>query len=107
MIMKKIVLPFMMAVALFLFVSCGSKGYKQYSKAIKETTKELNRAKDCDDIRKAWDNFDEELEKMIDDGSVLDITDKEEKKLKEQEKELEDLFEDKVKELCKDVDDWD
>ena len=105
--MKKIVLPFMMAVALFLFVSCGSKVYKQYSKAIKETTKELKQAKDCEDIHKAWDNFDEEIDKILDDGSAFDITDKEEKKIKEQEKELEDLFEAKLKELCKDVDDWD
>ncbi len=105
--MKKIVLPIMLGAALLLLVSCGSKGYKQYSKAIKEATKELNRAKDCDDIYKAMDNFDEETDKLIDDGSVFDITDKEEKKLKEQEEKLDDLFEAKVKNLCKDVDDWD
>ncbi len=106
MIMKKIVLPFMMAVALFLFVSCGSKGYRQFSKVIKEATKELNQAKDCDDVHKAWDNFDEKTDKILDDF-VFDITEKEEKKLDEQEKELEDLFEAKMEKLCKDDDDWD
>ena len=107
MIMKKNVLPFMMAVALFLFVSCGSKGYRQFSKAIKEATKELNQAKDCDDVHKAWDNFDEETDKIFDDDSAFDVTDKEKKKLNEQEKKLEDLFEAKMEKLCKDDDDWD
>ena len=103
--MKKIVLPLMMVVTMVLLASCGSKGYRQYSKAIKEATKELNQAKDCDDIHKAWDNFDEKTDKILDDF-VFDITKKEEKKLDEQEKELEDLFEAKMDKLCKDDDDW-
>ena len=97
----------LMAAIMVAFASCGSKGYKQYSKAIKEATKELNQAKDCDDVHKAWDNFDEETDKIFDDDSAFDVTDKEKKNLNEQEKKLEDLFEAKMKELCKYDGDWD
>ena len=107
MIMKKIVLPLMMAVALLLLVSCGSKEYKMYSKAIKEATKELNEAKDCDDVHKAWDNFDEKTDKILEDNLDTDLSKEEGKKLDEQEKRLEDLYWAKVEQLCKDDDDWD
>ena len=94
--MKRFVLPFIMVVTLFLLASCASEEYKKGSTIIKETTKKVNAAKDCESLDDAMDIYYEWYYA----DPISTTTAKEDIKLDKQEKELKKLYEAREKELC-------
>ena len=86
----------MMVVTLFLLASCASEEYKKGSTIIKETTKKVNAAKDCESLDDAMDIYYEWYYA----DPISTTTAKEDIKLDKQEKELKKLYEAREKELC-------
>ena len=103
--MKKIII-FLGAIMVLSFVSCHSKEYKDSKKLLIKFEKAIDKAKDCDDLQEAFEDFEdiaEEIEdKEYDDSQMM--SDEEEAELDKMVKGLEKKFEKKAKKLCDDDD---
>ena len=96
----------MMIAAMAFFVSCESKTYKEASSVLKESTNELKKAKNCEELDEVWNRFFENYyEKYYDDGGFgkfnfkWEVSEKEYEKLDQQEWDIEALLHQRMKEM--------
>ena len=97
---------FLCAIMILTFVSCHSKEYKDSKKFLLKFEKAIDKAKDCDDLQEAIEDFEDLAEEMDEkeyDDSQL-ASDKEEEEIEELAKKLNKKIEKKAKKLCDDDD---
>lgn len=105
--MKKTVLIALAGMMLFSFTQCGSKEYKAEKAMAKAEKKAIKKAKTCEDLDKNLEKVEDEFYEKYKDVKFegkQKMTEKEEKKIIELGKEIDKLYDEAEKKLCKDDD---
>ena len=102
--MKKTLLIALAGLMLIAFTQCGSKDYRTMKKFAKTYKSELKKAKTCEDLDKIDEKMEEKVEELVlkNNLDIKKLSEKEQKKLRDLDKEIEEISKEKEKELCKD-----
>ena len=95
----------LVAVSAMILISCQSPEYKDWKKAYAEYEKAIDEAHSCYGLEKAERDLDKTMDKLVDKYPDNTLSKKEEAKINEREKRIDEKYKQKAQKLCYDYED--
>ena len=95
----------LVAVSAMILISCQSPEYKDWKKAYAEYEKAIDEAHSCYGLEKAERDLDKTMDKLVDKYPDNTLSQKEEAKINEIEKRIDEKYKQKAQKLCYDYED--